>query len=200
MKKTILTGLTRLTGLETNSEEAVSSIRSTIQPTWSERLADAFALLFCRGRVVLTQVCVVGQPHDPASCDHSDAPALRTPRMLECTLPSAKCIRCPRFKAFRQIPNEFSGDVFFFSAERNEDLADRDFKPAEIDYLNTQFSARFRTDPPTQRDFEVHAILPKRVNCINHAKHRTASRNAQSESLDPGHAPETNVRIPEGSV
>lgn len=147
------------------------------------RLLDAWRLLLCRGAVHLFQSDVIGEPPHIASSDHHQLSPLRTFRVLKCGRPEMECMDCPRFKAFRQIPQKFDADIFFFTGNGDVDFGDGDMKSAQIERLDADSTFPRTIHPPTRRDFETHAVLPKGMACVDHAKHRAEHGDGQGQVL-----------------
>ncbi len=164
---------------------------------WQQLYTDAWRILRCRGRVVLFQHCLAGVAHHPASCHHAEPPMLRTFRVLACSRGKSKCVACPRFQAFRQVPQKVEGNEFFFAGKRHANAADHHLKTAQIYHRHAQAVPARVIPPPADDDFETHAILPQGVDCVDHAKHCAQQRQRQRHNLRPIH-PATHTTFATG--
>lgn len=168
--------------------------------TLFSRIADAWRMLWCRGEIVLfLEPETAGSGSVAASGDSLKAPVRREKRILLCSRGEACCGRCPRFQAFRKIPQKIRVDKLFFPAV-DGNLIKADFKPAEVHDLHAPALSAMTVNPAAASDPQAHAVPPECVTGVDDPEHRAQDGDTQCNPPSGRHALQFNPATAAGQT
>ncbi len=148
-------------------------------------------------RIVSAENNPVAESEMLAGGAHSKAAATRDAFVLECGFGDAKCGRCPRWQAFRQLVLQPPGKDATIAFQRDGNFSHDNLESAQIDHRYAPTFLPSFDGVVSGFDSEPRSVPPKTVHGVDHAKPSAKQGEQESHVVGPDHLAKDNSSTPE---